>query len=250
MRQHAEGGLRNLGDYTQGQVSGAYDTLGAAANANVARQQALANLLNQNTQQIGQQTQQALTTAQTGELGGLTQALQSRNVDPGGSAAQKQLAENAAAQQSRQARMAQAQSSFANAQGGAFQGLAGSQALTGQMQGASAKANLANMIASRIADSNMEYNQKKSEARGKRADAKALFGATKLKNLLNLRGTEREYISAIGEQALKKAELAEKKRANRADESQAAQDEAGRNRRDKNDGGGSGSNKKKRQRRR
>lgn len=192
-RQASEKGLYGLGAATGAQTAGAYDTLRGASDQNVARQQALAGLLNQDTSRINNEAASNLQGMQTGQLGGITEALSARNVDPGGSAAQAALAQQAQAQQQAASQNAQARGAFASAQGGALTGLAAGSAYAGQQQGAEAQRDIASMIAERIAESNQTHREAGLEALGKRKDTKALYGPTRLKNLLQLRGSERDY---------------------------------------------------------
>ncbi len=192
-RAAAESGLSDLGSRTGSAVGGAYDALNASASQTNARATALAGQLNQDTTRINTEAAQNLGAQQTGQLGALTEALSARNVDPGGSASQAALAQQVQAQQQRASENAQARGAFASAQGGAFQGLAQGMAQSGQMQGRAAQASIADMIAQRIAESNIQHRADRSEALGKAADTKALWGPTRLKNILSLRGSEREY---------------------------------------------------------
>ena len=192
-RDAAGRSLTNLGITTGNQVKGAYDALQGSSDQTYARQQALAGLLNKETADINNRAAANLQAQQTGQLGGITEALKARNVDPGGSAAQAALAQQAQAQQQQAAQNAQATGAFANAQGGALTGMAAGMAHASQMAGREAQADIASLIASRIADSNQTHNEARIEALGKAKDAKALWGATRLKNLLELRGGEREY---------------------------------------------------------
>lgn len=192
-RDAAQRSLTSLGVTSGQQVQGAYDALQGASDQNYARQQALAGLLNKETADINNRAAANLQAQQTGQLGGITEALKARNVDPGGSAAQAALAQQAQAQQQQAAQNAQATGAFANAQGGALTGMAAGMAHASQMAGRAAQADIASLIASRIADSNQSHNESRLEALGKAKDAKALWGATRLKNLLELRGGEREY---------------------------------------------------------
>lgn len=192
-RQSAEAGLKGLGESTGAKVAGAYGALAGAGAQAHARQQALAGILNADTSRINNEAASNLQGMQTGALGGITEALSARNVDPGGSASQAALAQQAQAQQQAAARNAEARGAFASAQGGALTGQVANEALAGQHQGAERQADIASMIASRIAESNITHREAGLEALGKRKDAKALWGATRLKNLLSLRGSEREY---------------------------------------------------------
>lgn len=195
-RQAAEQGLKGLGESTGSKVAGVYNTLAGSNAQALNRQQALASILNQDTSRINNEAAANLQAQQTGELGNLTETLSARNVDPGGSASQAALAQQAQAQQQAAARNAEARGAFASAQGGALTGLVTNQGLAAQHQGAETQSDIASMIASRIAESNLTHREAGLEALGKRKDAKALWGATRLKNLLTLRGGEREYALA------------------------------------------------------
>lgn len=193
----AQQGLQALGDRTAGAVGGAYDALKGSSAQTSARQQVIANMLNTNTQNIAQQGQQALTNAQTGQLGDLTEALTARNVPPGGSASQQALAQQVQAQQQAAAQRATGYQQFASSQGASMAGLANAEGQAEQMRGREAQAGVHQAIADRVAQSNSDYGSSISEALGKRADTKALWGPTRLKNLLQLRGSERDQMSAV-----------------------------------------------------
>lgn len=195
-RAGTQAGLEGLGQRTGAAVGAVYDTLKGSSDQTVARQQALASALNQNTQNVNTQAQQALQASQTGELGGLTEALKSRNIEPGGSASQQALAKQVEAQQNAAAERAKGYGAFAQAQGGAFSGLAAAQSQAEQMRGREAQSGIHQAILDRIAESNADFGSDIREARGKRADTKALWGPTRIKNLLQLRGSEREWMGS------------------------------------------------------
>lgn len=194
-------GLQQLGQRTGAAVGSAYDSLNASAGQNNLRQQAIANTLNQQTGQIAQQQQQAVTNSQQGELGGLTAALKSGNVDPGGSASQAALANQVQAQQQAAAQRAQGYQQFASAQGGALTGMGNALTASAQMRGREAQSSIAQAIADRIAQSNADSASAIREAQGKQADTQALWGASRIKNLLQLRGSERQQLDALASQA-------------------------------------------------
>lgn len=193
MRGATEQGLYNVLGRTSGAVSSAYGNLAASSAQNQATQQAIASALNARTSEISGQASQNLQSSQTGALGNLTADLSAQNVDASGSASGLALAQQVQAQNQAAAQRAQAEGSFANTLGSSWQGLASQQANAAQMQGTEARSNIAQLIADRIAESNLDYNASIREALGKKADTKALWGATRLKNLLQLRGSEREY---------------------------------------------------------
>lgn len=192
----AQQGLQGLGDRTAGAVGGVYDTLQGSSAQTLARQQVLQNMLNQQTSDVSNQAQANLTTSQTGELGGLTEALTSRNVPPGGSASQQALAQQVQAQQQAAAQRATGAGQFAASQGASQTGLADAEAQAEQHRGREAQAGIHQAILDRINQSNSEYGSQISDAMGKQADTKALWGSTKLKNLLQLRGSERDFLNA------------------------------------------------------
>lgn len=217
-RKGAEAGLYDLGNRTSGKVAGAYGALQGSSDQTVARQQALQSMLNQDTSRVNNEAAANLTGQQTGQLGGITEALSARNVDPGGSASQAALAQQAQAQQQTAARNAESRGAFASAQGGSFTGLATGQAHAGQMRGAEAQTDIANLIAERIAESNQDHRGQIAEVLGKRADTKALWGPTRIKNLLQLRGSEREWMGQQASTAIDAQRLAETMRHNKAGE--------------------------------
>jgi hypothetical protein len=206
-QQNVAGAIQGASNAAQTQIGGAYDALSHEGDNNVARQNALASFLNQNTQQIGQQATQQLQSGQQGELGSLTQSLKSRNVDLGGSPEQAALAQQVLAQQQRQADMTQAERSFAQAQGGAWQGLASGQQMSGQMAGTKAKADMADYMAKQYVANNQQYGSAVQGALGQYAQTQAAFGPTKTKNLLDLRQQERAYLGAQGTAAVNQGKL-------------------------------------------
>jgi hypothetical protein len=196
-RMGSEAGLHRLGSITGDRVKGAYGALGASSGQTVARMQALAESVNANERAVNKQSAENTAGYQKGQLGALTEGLEAANAAPsGGSASQAALASATQQQQQAQESQSKAQAAFAQAQGAAFTGLAAGQAQAAQQQGAEAQADLAEIIANRIAESNMEHRSAYMDAQGSRADLQATRGATMLKNLLELRGGEREWINA------------------------------------------------------
>ncbi len=211
-----QAGLEQLGQRTGAAVAGAYSSLKGDSAKTQATQAAIANMLTQNTSNIANQTQAAMTKSQTGELGDLTASLKSQNVESGGSAAQQALAQQVQAQQQAAAQSAQGYQNYAAQQGATFQQQAAAQGQAEQMRGTEAQSSIHQAVLDRIAASNADYSADIREAMGKAADTQALYGASRLKNLLQLRGDEREHNASLAEQNLNARSLGVKAGYNKA----------------------------------
>lgn len=224
-RQAVTSGIEGVGQRLSGQLAGNYRTLAESEAKNVARQAAIKTMLGQQSGQIAQQSEQSQTTAQQGALGSHLESLQARGAQGGGEA-QQALADMVSAQRARMATSNAAAQQSAAAQGAGYEQYASAQASANQQRGAEAQGELGRTIAGSIGESNLRYGQDIRESLGKLAEAQAKRGPTRIKNLLDLRKSEREHILGGAAVKLDKAQLAETGRHNRASESTAAQNAA------------------------
>lgn len=211
-------GLRNLGNQTATQIGGAYQGADAGAAGSTLQASAIGQMLNQ--QQAAAQGQAAAQQAQTqsGQLGGLQEAMALRGA-PGGGQAQQALQTLVNQQAARSAAEGQASATAAAAQGANYAGLSNAQRQATAQQGATALSDTARLIASRIAENKLTTGQDIREAQGKKADVKALKGAKMLEVLSTLRESERDFL-------LGKAATKQDRRALKSSEQQAALDRA------------------------
>jgi hypothetical protein len=202
-RGAAQTGLEQLGSRLGSNVASSYQGLAQAEAQNVARQSAIKNMLTQNSQGIANQAQQQQDTGQQGQLGGYMEGLQARGAQGGGQA-QQALADMVAAQRARLATTNAAAQQTAVSQGAGATSFAANQAAANQQRGTEAQTTLQNTIGSRVGESNLRYGQDIRDTLGKLSDAQALRGSTRVKNLMDLRKSERDYIlgqGAIGQRS-------------------------------------------------
>lgn len=192
-------GLQNLGKDASGKVAGAYlgaDKGAAQAQLNSA---ALGGMLNNQVAGINQQATADQQATQTGELGGHMEAMALRGA-PGGGQAQQQLQALVEQQAGRTAAESQAGGNFAAALGANYTGLSGGMRQAGQLQGAERQGDIAQSIASRIAEQKLGAGQDIREALGKLAETRALKGDTLTKYLTEAIERERDF--SLGKKAV------------------------------------------------
>lgn len=210
-------GLQRLGDRATGITENSYQNLARSTAENVARQNAIGDMLRQRTGEINQQAESQLGGASSSALGSYLESLQGRGAPTGG-AAQQELARSAQAEQDRMVASGQAASNFANSQAASYGQMASSQGAASQQRGREGVSEIQRMIASRVAENNLRAGADIREAKGKRADILALRGPTRIKNLLEMRETERDYGLGKAAVGVDKASLREEARHNRAQE--------------------------------
>jgi hypothetical protein len=220
-RGATQAGLEQLGSRLGGNVRSTYQGLAQAEAQGVARQAAIRNMLTQNSGQIAQQATQQQDTGQQGQLGGYLDSLQAKGA-PGGGQAQQALSDMVAAQRARLATSNAAAQQTAVAQGAGYTSFAANQATANQQRGTEAQAGLQSTIAQRVGDSNVGFNQDIRESLGKLADAQAKRGPTRIKNLMDLRKSERDFILGRAATKIDKSKAAETARHDRAGESTSA----------------------------
>ena len=185
-------GLERLGQRTQADIQGAANAYDVGAQAATSRTQAVGNALQAQLAQQGKAAAAEQQTAQTGALGGLQDAMSLQGAPQGGQA-QAALSGLVSQQAARRAAETQAAGQFATSQQGSYGGLLEGMRTSGGLQASTARQSVGRDIASRIAETRLQSGQDIREALGKKADIKALKGATMLEKLAQLRGEERDY---------------------------------------------------------
>ncbi len=221
-------GLEKLGKMTTAGVSGVYKNIAESEAQNMAHEQALGNMLNQQSSQIAQNGSQSLASMQSGALGGLTQQLAARGAPIGNGGAQQALTQAVASQDAQQNADSQAAQQFAAQQASSYGAMGAGMANSAAMQGGTAVGNIANDIVGRTAESDQSYNANIQTVLDKLAEAKSEKGAKDVKNVLALRGGEQKFLLGKGALGAKQGETAQKEH---ADERKSAR-EAEKNRTD------------------
>jgi hypothetical protein len=214
-------GLRRLGAQTQRSIGQAANAFDVGAQGATGRQAAIGQMLQENLAQAGTRAGEEQRQVQTGALGGLQEGMALRGA-PGGGQAQQALADMVSQQAARRAAESQATQGYAASQGAAWSGLQEGMRTTGAMSAQAARQGAARDIASRIAETRLQAGQDIREALGKKADVKALRGATMLEKLVGLRESERDYSLGRAATNLDRRAQAETARHNRASEATAA----------------------------
>ena len=186
-------GLNKLGKQTTRGIAGAYSALAGAGQQNVAAQQATAQNMNSLTAGINQQQAATQQANETGVLGDLTAALEGNNAEMNGSDSRAQMALRMKQEQLASGQLAAGNANLANVMGASGVANAQGQLLSGIQQGTAAIASNKQMMASRIAQQKAEARDLQREAFAKAADTRALKGASRLKNIMDLRAGERTY---------------------------------------------------------
>ena len=186
-------GLNKLGKQTTRGIAGAYNASAGSGQQNVAAQQALAQQMSQGTADINAAAAAQQNATQTGALGDLTAALTANNAEVGGSDARAQMALRLQQEQLASGQLAQGNANLSTVIGNANVSNAQGQLLSGIQQGNAAVASNKAMMASRIAEAKAATRDAQREAFGKVADTRALKGASRLKNIMELRAGERTY---------------------------------------------------------
>jgi len=186
-------GLKKLGNQTTKGIAGAYSALAGAGQQNVAAQQATAQNMNSLTAGINQQQAATQQANETGVLGDLTAALEGNNAEMNGSDSRAQMALRMKQEQLASGQLAAGNANLANVIGASGVANAQGQLLSGIQQGTAAVASNKQMMASRIAQQKAEARDLQREAFAKAADTRALKGASRLKNIMDLRAGERTY---------------------------------------------------------
>ena len=226
-------GYERLRKNTTRQVRGGYKVLDRQnAAAQQATRQDGVNLQSQ-IAQTQQQAQADMSAQQQGIMGGQLDALAGQNIQPGQSSSQAALAQAVANAQAAQSQAGADWQSLGalSAQGANLTALNTRQA--DRSARASALSSINQNIMSRKAQARADYGEARREVLGKLADQKALIGPTRLKNLMDLRESERKYSNeklaimqdraqANADNALDWAKLNEDKRHNRAGEANDA----------------------------
>ena len=186
-------GYERLRKNTTRQVRGGYKVLDRQnAAAQQATRQDGVNLQSQ-IAQTQQQAQADMSAQQQGIMGGQLDALAGQNIQPGQSSSQAALAQAVANAQAAQSQAGADWQSLGalSAQGANLTALNTRQA--DRSARASALSSINQNIMSRKAQARADYGEARREVLGKLADQKALIGPTRLKNLMDLRESERKY---------------------------------------------------------
>ena len=223
------GGYERLRKTTNRQTKGIYKGLdqqmAAAQRATRQSGQALQNQINQTSQAANAQLGQI----QGSVLGQQMDILAGQNIDAGQSQSGAAIAQAMARQQVDQSGVGQDWAGLAGLTSNAAVGTVRNQRNANRSARAQALTNINTSIASRKGQARADYGEARREVLGKLADQKALIGPTRLKNLMDLRESERKYrnerlaimqdrAQANADNALDRAKLNEDIRHNKAGE--------------------------------
>jgi hypothetical protein len=228
-------GLANLSKRTDRQLKGLYERGNQVMEQGVADSRANAAALSgamANTASGVKDDQVAL---QSSLLGNQINSLANQMIQPGYSASQNALAQAAAGQTQRRQDTEGAWANLASMVGSGNIQQSQNQRESVAQRGIEDRSSSRSMLASRMADTRTAYGEAGREAAGKMADMKALWGPTRLKNLLDLRAGERTFgnerasiIASTTEARAERAFEAQQNALNRAsDEKQNTEDNAG-----------------------
>jgi hypothetical protein len=188
-------GLNRLSNKTSEQVRNIYNfsdsQLGQAQQATAQNAAGMVGGIDQ----AGQAEQARLNELQGGVLGNQIKSLAAQQIQQGGSASQDALAAAAAQQQASTSGYDEAWDKFAAMSAAGMNDQASKIRSANQFSGAESKAAIRTALASRMADTRSQYGEAKRDAAGKVADLKALFGPTRLNNIMKLREGERSFVN-------------------------------------------------------
>jgi hypothetical protein len=186
-------GLTNLGKRTDKQLKGLYNRGDRVMAQGVRGAQADSRALSGSMADTASGVSEDQVALQSSVLGNQINSLANQMIQPGYSASQNALAQTAANQQGRRADTAAAWSNLAGMVGSGNVTQAKNQQRSVAQRGIEDRSSARYMLASRMADTRAAYGEAGREAAGKMADMKALWGPTRMKNLLELRAGERSF---------------------------------------------------------
>lgn len=222
-------GINRLGEKQRKAINQNYETLGEAAQE---QQRSIGEASSRNLQDIRDTQHQQVETSQAQQdsvLGDMQESLAASNVEVGGSAGRQALTDSVARENAiNQAGMGAAVNTAAGQASAAqnFMGLLNASNLNRRVSDQNARRQA---ITSRRADVRDEYRNERMGIRSDIRSNRALMGATRVKNILELRQQQQAYLNELralrenkrsnkANEGLTAAELAEKKRANQADD--------------------------------
>ena len=215
-------GLERLGKRTQKSLVDTATGFDKGSAAATQRQLSIGSQMQEQVARASEQAAQDLQQSQTGQLGGLQQAMALRGA-PGGGAAQQQLQSLVSAQNTRQAMETQAAAAAASAQAGNYAGLSEGMRQANAMQAGAAQRDARRAISSRIAEGKLQAGADVREAQGRKADVKAQKADLFLKNLMEARGAERDYL--LGRESVKTDRMSIRSSAQQAAADRASDEE-------------------------
>jgi hypothetical protein len=186
-------GLTSLGKRTDKQLKGLYKRGDRVMGQGVESAQAGAAALSGSMADTASGVKDEQVALQSSVLGNQINSLANQMIQPGYSASQNALAQTADNQQGRRADTAAAWSNLAGMVGSGNVTQAQNQRRSVAQRGIEDRSDTRYMLASRMADTRAAYGEAKRETAGKMADMKALWGPTRMKNLLDLRAGERSF---------------------------------------------------------
>jgi hypothetical protein len=186
-------GLANLSKRTDRQLKGLYQRGNQVMEQGVADSRANAAALSGAMANTASGTTQDQVALQSSILGNQINSLADQMIQPGYSASQNALANAAANQQQRRQDTEGAWANLASTVGSGNIQQSQNQQRSVAQRGIEDRSSSRYMLASRMADTRNAYGEAGREAAGKMADMKALWGPTRLKNLLDLRAGERSF---------------------------------------------------------
>lgn len=188
-------GLRRLSRQTAAQTQQAYRLADRQLAANQDAMGRIGNQMQQSMAAANTAEADRMRQLQEGTLGGQIASLSAQGIPQGSSASQQALADAASRTQGERAALAESWQNLATTQAmGANEYAANIRAAT-QNQAAASTAGIRQALASRIAQAKAEYGAERRDVRGKIADQKALFGPTRLQNIMKLRESDRAFIN-------------------------------------------------------
>lgn len=222
-------GINRLGEKQRRAINKNYEVLGAAAaeqqqGLDLAGSNALAALRDTQDRQVATNTAQ-----QNSVLGDMQESLAASNVEVGGSAGRQALADSLAQENAiNQAGMGAAANTVIgqNAAANSYMGLLNASNLNRRVSDQNARREA---VTDRRADVRDAYRDERMGIRSDIRSNRALMGATRVKNILELRQQQQQYLNELralrenkrsnkANESLSAAELAETARSNKADE--------------------------------
>jgi hypothetical protein len=203
-------GLARLGQKTVRQMNQNHGTANKIMTAGIGNAIQTGNQLVNRTAENQQMVNNEAAALETSQLGDHLESLNSRNLEPGGGAADQALRDAVEARKARSIAQDSAFSTLAANTAAGMEGTARNMRDSSVKQQKQAIDAVRSAIMSRRMDSRAAYGDAQAEVRGSMRTARGLKGATFLKNLMQLRDTERGFIN-------ERAALMQDARANRMD---------------------------------